>query len=219
GVRRTAPAAALPAADTRVRPAARVRADSLAAADVPVAAAVPDVRAAAVPREHAAAASDRAGRAAVRPGRAAAVGNWRSRSHARPRAGEASNPRGNVPHRGVVSYRRSHQGGPPMRFWIASAASVCALTVSVSLPPAARAQAAAPEAASAIRTYKTVDGVELKAHVFAPVTADAGPRPAIVFFHGGGWNAGSPEWAYERARRYAAKGLTAIAIQYRLSDF
>ena len=106
-----------------------------------------------------------------------------------------------------------------MRFWIASAASVCALTVSVSLPPAARAQAVAPEAAPAIRTYKTVDGVELKAHVFAPATADAGPRPAIVFFHGGGWNAGSPEWAYERARRYAAKGLTAIAIQYRLSDF
>ena len=106
-----------------------------------------------------------------------------------------------------------------MRLWIASATSVCALTVSVSLPPAARAQAVAPEAAPAIRTYKTADGVELKAHVFAPVTPDAGPRPAIVFFHGGGWNAGSPEWAYERARRYAAKGLTAIAIQYRLSDF
>jgi acetyl esterase/lipase len=30
---------------------------------------------------------------------------------------------------------------------------------------------------------------------------------------------GSPEWAYSQARRYAAKGLTTIAIQYRLSDF
>jgi acetyl esterase len=41
----------------------------------------------------------------------------------------------------------------------------------------------------------------------------------MVFFHGGGWNVGSPEWAYSQARRYAAKGLTAIAVQYRLSDF
>lgn len=40
-----------------------------------------------------------------------------------------------------------------------------------------------------------------------------------MFLHGGGWNVGSPEWAYSQARRYAAKGLTAIAVQYRLSDF
>ncbi len=107
-----------------------------------------------------------------------------------------------------------------MRLWISSAACVCTLAVSVSLPPAARAQpAVAADAPTAIRTYKTVDGVELKAHVFDPPTRDAKPHPALVFFHGGGWNAGSPEWAYARARRFAAKGLTAIAIQYRLSDF
>lgn len=107
-----------------------------------------------------------------------------------------------------------------MRLWIPSAASVCTLVVSMSLASAAHAQqAAVPDTPTAIRTYKSVHGVELKAHIFDPPTLDAEPRPAIVFFHGGGWNAGSPEWAYARARRYAAKGLTAIAIQYRLSDF
>lgn len=84
-------------------------------------------------------------------------------------------------------------------------------------PALARAQA--PDAPPSIRTYKTIAGVELKAHVFGPPTRDLKPRPTIVFFHGGGWNAGSPEWAYSRARRYAAKGLTSIAIQYRLSNF
>ena len=58
-----------------------------------------------------------------------------------------------------------------MRLWIRSAASVCTLAVSMSLPPAARAQAAVPDAPPAIRTYKTVDGVELKAHVFGPADA------------------------------------------------
>ena len=88
-----------------------------------------------------------------------------------------------------------------MRLWIPFAASVCTLALSMSLPPAARAQAAVPDAPPAIRTYKTVDGVELKAHVFGPPTGDLKPRPALVFLHGGGWNAGSPEWAYARARR------------------
>jgi acetyl esterase len=106
-----------------------------------------------------------------------------------------------------------------MRLWIRSAARAFALAISVSQPSPAHAQAAVPDAPSAIRTYKTVDGVELKAHVFGPPTRDLKPRPTLVFLHGGGWNVGSSEWAYERARRYAAKGLTAIAIQYRLSDF
>ena len=59
-----------------------------------------------------------------------------------------------------------------MRLWIRSAASVGALGVSLSLPAAARAQAAAPDTPPAIRTYKAVDGVELKAHVFGPPTRD-----------------------------------------------
>jgi acetyl esterase len=105
-----------------------------------------------------------------------------------------------------------------MRLWIRSAVSVCALAISVSLPTA-HAQAPVPDATPTIWTYKTVDGIALKAHVFGPASQGVTTRSTLVFFHGGGWNAGSPEWAYARAQRYAAKGLTAIAIQYRLSDF
>lgn len=69
-----------------------------------------------------------------------------------------------------------------------------------------------------IRTYKTVGTTDLKAHIFAPANASKAPRPAIILLHGGGWNAGSPEWTYDDARRYASMGLVAIAGEYRLSD-
>ena len=80
-------------------------------------------------------------------------------------------------------------------------------------------QTTAPLSSPAIRTYKTVDGSDLKLHLFGPPTRDLEPRPTIVLVHGGGWNVGSPEWAYLQARRYADKGLTTVAIQYRLADF
>jgi acetyl esterase/lipase len=70
-----------------------------------------------------------------------------------------------------------------------------------------------------IETYKRIEQTELKAHVFANEAAIAGkPRAAIVLFHGGGWNSGQPEWVYSAARRFAGRGMVAIAIQYRISD-
>jgi acetyl esterase/lipase len=96
-------------------------------------------------------------------------------------------------------------------------ACACALTAGLTVAATARAQGA--DAPPAIRTYKTVGGVDLSVHVFGPPAGDEKPRPTIVLLHGGGWNVGSPEWAYGQARRYAAKGLIAIAVQYRLSDF
>ena len=85
------------------------------------------------------------------------------------------------------------------------------------LPTIARAQEHNIE--PSIRTYKTVGTTELKAHVFMPAASAQGKlRPAIVLLHGGGWNAGSPEWTYDDARWYAGMGLVAIAGEYRLSD-
>ena len=104
-----------------------------------------------------------------------------------------------------------------MRLSIPLVLTACVVSLNLGVTRTARAQA--PDAPPAIRTYKTVDGVDLKVHTFGPPTRDLIPRPTIVFLHGGGWNVGSPEWAYSQARRYAAKGLTAIAVQYRLSDF
>lgn len=69
-----------------------------------------------------------------------------------------------------------------------------------------------------IRVYKTVGTTRLTAHIFRPQSNGGAPRPAIVLFHGGGWVAGSPEWVYDAAKRYAGYGAVAIAAEYRLSD-
>jgi acetyl esterase len=85
------------------------------------------------------------------------------------------------------------------------------------LPTIARAQE--HNIQPSIRSYKTVGTTELKAHVFMPTESVKGRlRPAIVLLHGGGWNAGSPEWTYDDAKWYAGMGLVAVAGEYRLSD-
>jgi len=83
-----------------------------------------------------------------------------------------------------------------------------------ALPAVAEAGSQAPS----IITYKHVAALELKAHVFKPTTPSAGPHAAILLFHGGGWSAGEPEWTYSDARRFASRGMLAVAIEYRLSD-
>ena len=66
-----------------------------------------------------------------------------------------------------------------------------------------------------LHTYKTIESVSLKAHVYSPPGAK-GPRAAVVMFHGGGWVAGTPQWT--PAREYAERGVVAIAVEYRLSN-
>ena len=68
-----------------------------------------------------------------------------------------------------------------------------------------------------VEQLQSLDGAPLEAHVFDPGPSMR-PRAAIIVFHGGGWAVGDPTWAYERARRYAQRGMIAIAAQYRLSD-
>jgi acetyl esterase len=82
-----------------------------------------------------------------------------------------------------------------------------------------RSLAEEPVSGPEIMVYKTVADITLTAHVFRPggaVTNTA--RPAIVLFHGGGWAAGSPEWVYDSAKRYASFGAVTVAAEYRLSD-
>jgi acetyl esterase len=78
----------------------------------------------------------------------------------------------------------------------------------------ALASAQAPD----IQVYKTVGAAQLTAHVFRPSGTAQANRPAIALFHGGGWVAGSPDWVYDAAKRYASRGAVAIAVEYRLSD-
>ena len=67
-------------------------------------------------------------------------------------------------------------------------------------------------------TYKSVGDVKLNLYVFNP--ADHQPtdkRAAIVFFFGGGWSGGSPGQFYEQCKHLAAKGMVAIAADYRVA--
>ena len=68
-------------------------------------------------------------------------------------------------------------------------------------------------------TYKQVAGRELQVDVFQPSgSAPAGrPRPAIAFFHGGGWVFGDRTEFHGACRRYAEKGFVTFSFQYRLS--
>lgn len=69
-----------------------------------------------------------------------------------------------------------------------------------------------------VYAYRLVDGDSLLAYVFNPAArAEGKPANAILLFHGGGWSAGSPEWTFPAADRFASYGLVAIAIEYRLS--
>jgi acetyl esterase/lipase len=68
-----------------------------------------------------------------------------------------------------------------------------------------------------IVVYKTIDTIQLKLHIFNPpdhrVTEK---RPAIVFFHGGGWMNGSPTQFYKQCAYLASRGMVAITASYRL---
>jgi len=67
--------------------------------------------------------------------------------------------------------------------------------------------------------YDSTKTVSLKAYIFFPAEKELKKsNPAIVLFHGGGWSIGEPSWAFGIAKKYAKKGMVAIAAQYRLSD-
>ena len=64
------------------------------------------------------------------------------------------------------------------------------------------------------RVYKTVGGADLIAHIFEPdPSEDLGP--AIIFFHGGGWDNGSPAQFFDQASYFSKLGMVAISFEYR----
>ena len=69
------------------------------------------------------------------------------------------------------------------------------------------------------RVYKVVGGRELKLFVHKPADWHAGDRrPAIVFFHGGGWVGGDPAQFDEAARVLARRGVVCVQVAYRLLE-
>lgn len=80
--------------------------------------------------------------------------------------------------------------------------------------PAANNAALQPRA----YVYREVDGQKLSVYVFQSPGENAGkPTAAVLLFHGGGWVAGRAGWTSREALRFAALGLTAVTVDYRLS--
>lgn len=136
-------------------------------------------------------------------------------------------PLPSIRHR-CIALRSGYPGG--QNGAMKSGKHLAALLVALAvLFEAARsfAQAPAADAIAAQRAgrepqligYKATARRQLFLHVFAPDTADfPGPRPAIIFFHGGGWVEGDALRFYDQARHLAGKGMVAISVEYRIGQ-
>lgn len=129
-------------------------------------------------------------------------------------------------------------GNGEMKSWKCPAALLVALpallwdasSIAQASGPAPQGQvAAAPPADAAagedaskeprLIGYKATARRQLFLHVFAPDPVDfPGPRPAIIFFHGGGWGEGDALRFYDQARHLAGKGMVAISADYRIGQ-
>lgn len=91
------------------------------------------------------------------------------------------------------------------------------LSMALLVPTTGRAADSTPAPSPVRYVYRVVGTDSLAAFVFSP---PAGSKPAngILLFHGGGWVAGSADWVFASAERFAQYGMVAIAVDYRLSN-
>lgn len=70
-----------------------------------------------------------------------------------------------------------------------------------------------------VETYKTIGDVEMRLWIFTPDGHHSDDHsPAIVFFFGGGWRGGSPTHFTKHCEYLAARGMVAVAADYRVSS-
>ena len=70
-----------------------------------------------------------------------------------------------------------------------------------------------------VEFYKRVGCYELDMHLFFPVDMPEGEkRPVIIYFHGGSWSEGKPDWDFNACRYYADQGWVAATVEYRIAD-
>ncbi len=68
-------------------------------------------------------------------------------------------------------------------------------------------------------SYKTVEGIDLLLDVFTPPQFDsAKPVPAIIFFHGGGWDHGDKMTMDLACQYFAQRGVVTVTANYRFID-
>ena len=68
--------------------------------------------------------------------------------------------------------------------------------------------------------YKEIGGGEaLRIHVFRPEgTGIEGKAKAVLFFHGGGWNSGTPEQFFPQCKELVGLGTVAMSAEYRVRE-
>lgn len=91
--------------------------------------------------------------------------------------------------------------------------SLLSLTILLLLSSALMAEVAT------VHTYKKVGDRELQLTVTKPPDwKSTDLRPALVFFHGGGWVSGAPTQFTQQSEYLATRGLVCIQVEYRLLD-
>ncbi len=82
--------------------------------------------------------------------------------------------------------------------------------------PATRIAVKAPEATKDV-VYLQASGKDLHLDVYRN-TAFEGPRPVLVYIHGGAWWKGEKPAGWGGFRAYLAAGFSVVTVEYRLSD-
>jgi len=87
-----------------------------------------------------------------------------------------------------------------------------------SLTPRLPGQAAPTGSLVRDRIYSEVGGQTLQLDLALPSEPPAGGRfPAVLYFHGGGWQSGRRQEVHEQIQLLASKGFVGIAVSYRLA--
>jgi acetyl esterase len=66
--------------------------------------------------------------------------------------------------------------------------------------------------------YRQCDEGDLVAHVFQPAGPLGGPRPAVVFFHGGFWDNSMASQFVPHCLHFASRGAVGVAAEFRTSS-
>ena len=68
-----------------------------------------------------------------------------------------------------------------------------------------------------VEVYKTVGDVDLNIYRVGEINTST-PKPAIVFFFGGGWRSGTPKQFEHQAKYLATRGMIAFIADYRVAS-
>lgn len=83
----------------------------------------------------------------------------------------------------------------------------------------AKAELLRLDRATAVHSYKEINGQSLKLFENREVQSESdASRPAIIFFHGGGWKKGTPASMAPHCRYFAHRGFVCFTASYRLAQ-